>query len=598
MVRTSWVADVSTGVIILVCRVFTLSPTEMSSDYFKGLDIEAQNRYREKLSFRGQELPDPLDGDLVRFSFSSDSRNFPPVTAADIFMYLVEGVCFYTKEQFKSHKMGEAYNAFVSGKVKRLVSFKAGKRGEGIVVIAATVEASQMLTKAYQPWCVVQDDGTVTSAHCTCMAGLGECCTHVAALLFSVEATVKYGLNNPSPTDVACRWIEVSRKSVAAPLSGIIFFKPKVGQAVIQVALRPRGPVPTWTDEQVRGFMHRIKALAPKTLLLCSITDSEETDSAPEAADQEPERPAKRKETPSQLPLGGIYQNMDLKAAQEVRLTAAHCTEIEKATRGQSRSLRWKQERKGRITASVLGRVATCQSGADGLVAEVMGYIEAPRVSNLRWGSEKEPEAKRAFIAKESLKHKDLQLNECGLFVVGSLPFLAASPDAIVSCACCEKAVLEVKCAASMKGASLTKTSKRLPYLDENLQLRHDHGYYAQVQAQMAATKLRRAYFAVFTGPPINIEVITFDENFWAAAKLKAECFFINHIFPELQSVRIFKQIKCARTTCHCHGARSGRVVECSLCCDIFHLKCVNLKRTPRSWVCTACQTVSRTGDN
>ncbi|KAG0413904.1 hypothetical protein HPB47_008934, partial [Ixodes persulcatus] len=102
----------------------------MSSDYFKGLDIEAKNRYREKLPFRDQELPDPLDGDL----------ELPPVTAADIFMYLVEGVYFYTKEQFKSNKMGEAYNAFVSGKVKRLVSFKAGKRGEGIVVIAATVE--------------------------------------------------------------------------------------------------------------------------------------------------------------------------------------------------------------------------------------------------------------------------------------------------------------------------------------------------------------------------------------------------------------------------------------------------------------------------
>ncbi|CAN8032822.1 unnamed protein product, partial [Ixodes persulcatus] len=156
--------------------------------------------------------------------------------------------------------------------------------------------------------------------------------------------------------------------------------------------------------------------ITPKTLLLSSITDSEETDSAPGAADQEPERPAKHKETPSQLPLGGIYQSMDLKAAKNVRLTAAHCTEIEKATRGQSKSLRWKQERKGKITASVLGRVATCLSG--GLVAEVMGYIKAPRVSNLRWGSEKEPEAKRALIAKESLKHKDLQLNECGLFVV------------------------------------------------------------------------------------------------------------------------------------------------------------------------------------
>ncbi|CAN7999978.1 unnamed protein product [Ixodes hexagonus] len=121
----------------------------MPSGYFEGLDIQAQNRYREKLLFRSQELPGPLNGGVVQFSFSSDSRNFSTITTADIFMYLVERVCFYTKEQFKSHKMGVAYNAIVSGKVRRLVSLKAGKRGEGIVVIAATVEASQTLMKAY-----------------------------------------------------------------------------------------------------------------------------------------------------------------------------------------------------------------------------------------------------------------------------------------------------------------------------------------------------------------------------------------------------------------------------------------------------------------
>ncbi|CAN8004587.1 unnamed protein product [Ixodes hexagonus] len=231
-----------------------------------------------------------------------------------------------------------------------------------------------------------------------------------------------------------------------------------------------------------------------------------------------------------------------------------------------------------------------------------MGYVytrfETPRVSNLRWGSENKPEAKRAFIAKESLKHKDLQLNQCGVFVAGSLPFLAASPDAIVSCSCYENAVLEVNCAASIKNASLTKSSKRLPYLDDKLDPRHDHEYYAQVQAQRTATKLRRGYFAVYTGPPINIEVIIFDENFWAAAELKAESFFFNYIFPELQSMRMFKQLECSRTTCHCHGARSGHGVECSLCRAVFHLRCVNLKRTPRSWECTACQNVGHTGEN
>ncbi|KAL1443669.1 hypothetical protein MTO96_030221, partial [Rhipicephalus appendiculatus] len=43
----------------------------MSSEYFKQLDAEANQRYRQKLMFEGQELPDPLDTDVVRFSFSS-----------------------------------------------------------------------------------------------------------------------------------------------------------------------------------------------------------------------------------------------------------------------------------------------------------------------------------------------------------------------------------------------------------------------------------------------------------------------------------------------------------------------------------------------
>ena len=146
----------------------------MSSSYFKNLETEAQGRYRAKLSFGGDELPDPFDDDVVRFGFTSGPRNLPPVTAADIYVYLVEGVCFYTREQFKCHKIGDAYNMFLSGKVKQLKSFKAGKRGDsgdGVVLVAATVEASQTLSKQYQAWCVVKEGGTVESAHCTCMAG-------------------------------------------------------------------------------------------------------------------------------------------------------------------------------------------------------------------------------------------------------------------------------------------------------------------------------------------------------------------------------------------------------------------------------------------
>ncbi|XP_077512100.1 phospholipid-transporting ATPase ABCA3-like [Amblyomma americanum] len=60
--------------------------------YFKKLDAEAHGRYWATLSFGGEELPDPLDDDVVRFAFTSGPRNLPPVTAGDIYLYLVEGV--------------------------------------------------------------------------------------------------------------------------------------------------------------------------------------------------------------------------------------------------------------------------------------------------------------------------------------------------------------------------------------------------------------------------------------------------------------------------------------------------------------------------
>ena len=41
------------------------------------------------------------------------------------------------------------------------------------------------------PWVIAERDGKVLTAHCNCMAGLGETCSHVGALLFAVEATVK-----------------------------------------------------------------------------------------------------------------------------------------------------------------------------------------------------------------------------------------------------------------------------------------------------------------------------------------------------------------------------------------------------------------------
>ena len=58
-------------------------------------------------------------------------------------------------------------------------------------------------------------------AHCTCMAGLGEACSHIAALLFTVEANTRVKKRTVC-TSLPCSWLPPTFRSVPyAQLSDI-----------------------------------------------------------------------------------------------------------------------------------------------------------------------------------------------------------------------------------------------------------------------------------------------------------------------------------------------------------------------------------------
>ena len=44
--------------------------------------------------------------------------------------------------------------------------------------------------KVLRPWAIIQPDGVVLAAHCTCMTGLGEACHHIASMLWSIHFAV------------------------------------------------------------------------------------------------------------------------------------------------------------------------------------------------------------------------------------------------------------------------------------------------------------------------------------------------------------------------------------------------------------------------
>jgi hypothetical protein len=75
------------------------------------------------------------------------------------------------------------------------------------VVIGKVRHSQRMNEPPVQLWIITTNDGTILSAHCRgCMAGLGECCSHVASILFYLEVSTR--LNEKlTCTQVKCSWI-------------------------------------------------------------------------------------------------------------------------------------------------------------------------------------------------------------------------------------------------------------------------------------------------------------------------------------------------------------------------------------------------------
>ena len=55
-------------------------------------------------------------------------------------------------------------------------------------------------------WILIKRDGEIRCAHCNCMAGLGETCTHTAAVLFYLEAAARIQ-GKQTCTQRKCKWI-------------------------------------------------------------------------------------------------------------------------------------------------------------------------------------------------------------------------------------------------------------------------------------------------------------------------------------------------------------------------------------------------------
>ena len=145
-----------------------------------------------------------------------------------------------------------------------------------------------------------------------------------------------------------------------------------------------------------------------------------------------------------------------------------------------------------------------------------------------------------AMTATQFLKQKLVPgVNLCGLFVDPELSYMGATPDGVVSCDCCGKGVVELKCPFSISHQA--PSADNLPYLCRNEQgrtcLKKSHHYYDQCQGQLVMTSIintKYCDFFVYTMYGSHCERILLDLKHWSRLQAQLCDFFSTFVVHEL----------------------------------------------------------------
>ena len=106
----------------------------------------------------------------------------------DISIYLLHTTNFVTLEEVKNFKSLQSYGYFTSGWV---LEHKWKTFNEVSLIIGKVNHSYSVSSPPLQPWVIVKQNGAVSCGHSTCMASHGETCSHIGALLYWVEYTVR-----------------------------------------------------------------------------------------------------------------------------------------------------------------------------------------------------------------------------------------------------------------------------------------------------------------------------------------------------------------------------------------------------------------------
>ena len=166
---------------------------------------------------------------------------------------------------------------------------------------------------------------------------------------------------------------------------------------------------------------------------------------------------------------------------------------IEEATRGQSLSERWKEERKYRLTASKFDLITKRQRNHDKFAADLM-HPKQINSSCVQHGLTYEPISLQEYEKIMFARKTPAKVLKTGFVVCLEMSFLGGSPDGRVIDFGCQNhfGLAEAKCPETKYHVTPLEACQDLSFFCETVsghcKLKRNHAYYTQVQGQMGVS--------------------------------------------------------------------------------------------------------------
>ncbi|XP_062620989.1 uncharacterized protein LOC134282605 [Saccostrea cucullata] len=458
--------------------------------------------------------------------WQQDLSLLPNIETGDIMVYLMTK-CSWTESRLKAYKNDNGYKLFqhrhIDNVVVKFLSYNH------FYIKCTCVPETRQSEKPYTTWILMDNDGTVKSGGCTCVADDGTC-KHCVALLFSLQSFSERHKDRGEETctDKPCKWD-----------------KPRITShpvTVEEISFRRNSSHPDKKDNynpvsNQRHISHReITKILYKTCkhygsVFMHTVDPPSDDSSDEEDSLEiKELSDIISDYKQQNPIGNENELIDY-------LRKIHSkdviNQIENLTKDQTDNAMWYKYRKGRITASVMGSVYKCRienlATENYIVKKIFGRSSFSSAAT-EYGKAMESVALQQYFFQYSKDHSKAQIMKSGLVISENYPFIGASPDSLISCQCCGNGIVEIKCSYTHQHNFIKDIAASNDYHillhEDNIVLNRSSSWYTQIQTQLFCTGLQWCDFVLYTRKDMAIERIVFDPEYFDCCLKKACIFF------------------------------------------------------------------------